>query len=143
MRSKIFRQVGQKIEVRLTPCRDFFGQTDGIIFKQGVRHELCGVAPSSIRHKFLSVSTSDHSRRLKFQILTAKPVDFLKLSLYNKSAFCVGFRQFNYQRPGDPFGLPGLLLSVELMIDNKMATMPACSQLCKQAGKIYDAIGIC
>ncbi len=44
LRSKIFRQVRQKIEVRLTPCRDFFGQTDGIIFKQGVRHELCGVA---------------------------------------------------------------------------------------------------
>ena len=44
MRSKILRQVVQKIEVRLTPCRDFFGQADGIIFKQGVRHELCGVA---------------------------------------------------------------------------------------------------
>ena len=44
LRSKILRQVVQKIEVRLTPCRDFFGHTDGIIFKQGVRHELCGVA---------------------------------------------------------------------------------------------------
>ena len=44
MRSKIFRQVGQKIEVRLTPCRDFLGQHDGTIFKQGVRRKLCGVA---------------------------------------------------------------------------------------------------
>ena len=44
MRSKIFRQVRQKIEVRLTPCRDFFGQHDGTIFKQGVRRKLCGVA---------------------------------------------------------------------------------------------------
>ena len=35
LRSKIFRQVGQKSEVRLAPCRDFFGQADGIIFKQG------------------------------------------------------------------------------------------------------------
>ena len=40
----IFRQVGQKIEVKLMPCRDFLGQADGIMFKQGVRRKLCGVA---------------------------------------------------------------------------------------------------
>lgn len=44
LRSKIFRQVGQIISSHTAVWGLIFGQADGIIFKQGARHELCGVA---------------------------------------------------------------------------------------------------
>ena len=44
MRSKIFRQVVQINQGKADALPRFFGQADGIIFKQAVRLELCGVA---------------------------------------------------------------------------------------------------
>ena len=44
MRSKIFRQVVQINQGKADALPRFFGQADGIIFKQAVRIELCGVA---------------------------------------------------------------------------------------------------
>ena len=44
LRSKIFRQSAQIIGVHTDVWMPIFGQSDGIIFKQGVHRELCGVA---------------------------------------------------------------------------------------------------
>ena len=44
LRSQIFRQNVQIISVHTDVWILIFGQSDGIICKQGVRHELCGVA---------------------------------------------------------------------------------------------------
>ena len=44
LRSKIFRQVVQINQGKADALPRFFGQADGIIFKQAVRLELCGVA---------------------------------------------------------------------------------------------------
>ena len=44
MRSKIFRQVVQINQGKADALPRFFGQADGIIFKQAVRLELGGVA---------------------------------------------------------------------------------------------------
>ena len=44
MRSKIFRQVVQINQGKADALPRFFGQADGIIFKQAARLELCGVA---------------------------------------------------------------------------------------------------
>ena len=44
LRSKIFRQVGQIIRSHTAVWGLISGQADGIILKQGVRHELCGAA---------------------------------------------------------------------------------------------------
>ncbi len=44
LRSKIFRQVVQINQGKADALPRFFGQGDGIIFKQAVRLELCGVA---------------------------------------------------------------------------------------------------
>ncbi len=44
LRSKIFRQVVQINQDKADALPRFFGQADGIIFKQAVRLELCGVA---------------------------------------------------------------------------------------------------
>ncbi|MEE0675195.1 MAG: hypothetical protein UCN61_04960, partial [Ruminococcus sp.] len=46
LRSQIFRQNVQIISVHTDVWILIFGQSDGIICKQGVRHELCGVAYS-------------------------------------------------------------------------------------------------
>ena len=48
MRSKIFRQVVQINQGKADALPRFFGQADGIIFKQAVRLELCGVALSKL-----------------------------------------------------------------------------------------------
>ena len=47
LRSKIFRQVVQINQGKADALPRFFGQADGIIFKQAVRLELCGVALNS------------------------------------------------------------------------------------------------
>ena len=47
LRSKIFRQVVQINQGKAVALPRFFGQADGIIFKQAVRLELCGVALSA------------------------------------------------------------------------------------------------
>jgi hypothetical protein len=44
LRSKIFRQVVQINRGKAVALPRFFGQADGIIFKQAVHFELCGVA---------------------------------------------------------------------------------------------------
>ena len=44
LRSKIFRQVVQINRGKAVALPRFFGQADGIRFKQAVRLELCGVA---------------------------------------------------------------------------------------------------
>jgi len=44
LRSKIFRQVVQINQGKADALPRFFGQADGIVFKQAVRLELCGVA---------------------------------------------------------------------------------------------------
>ena len=44
LRSKIFRQVEQINRGKADALPRFFGQADGIIFKQAVRLDLCGVA---------------------------------------------------------------------------------------------------
>ena len=44
LHSKIFRQVVQINQGKADALLRFFGQADGIIFKQAVRLELCGVA---------------------------------------------------------------------------------------------------
>lgn len=44
LRSKIFCQVEQIICTHTDVWVQILGQADGIIFQQGVRHELCGVA---------------------------------------------------------------------------------------------------
>jgi len=44
LRSKIFRQLVQIISAHTDVLVLIFGQDDGIMFKQGVRRELCGVA---------------------------------------------------------------------------------------------------
>jgi len=44
LRSKIFCQVVQINQGKADALPRFFGQADGIIFKQAVRLELCGVA---------------------------------------------------------------------------------------------------
>ncbi|MED9970371.1 MAG: hypothetical protein UFA98_10245, partial [Ruminococcus sp.] len=44
LRSKIFRQIIQINRGKAVALPRFFGQADGIIFKQAVRFELCGVA---------------------------------------------------------------------------------------------------
>ena len=44
LRSQIFRQNVQIISVHTDVWILIFGQSDGIICKQGVRHELCGIA---------------------------------------------------------------------------------------------------
>ena len=44
LRSQIFRQNVQIISVHTDVWILIFGQSDGIICKQGVHHELCGVA---------------------------------------------------------------------------------------------------
>ena len=44
LRSKIFRQSVQIISIHTGVWVLIFGQSDGTIFKQGVRRELCGVA---------------------------------------------------------------------------------------------------
>ena len=48
LRSQIFRQNVQIISVHTDVWILIFGQSDGIICKQGVRRELCGVALKSI-----------------------------------------------------------------------------------------------
>ena len=48
LRSQIFRQNVQIISVHTDVWILIFGQSDGIICKQGVRRELCGVALSML-----------------------------------------------------------------------------------------------
>ena len=51
LRSQIFRQSAQIISVHTDVWMQIFGLSGGIICKQGVRHELCGVAYTANRHK--------------------------------------------------------------------------------------------
>ena len=51
LRSQIFRQSAQIISVHTDVWMLIFGHSGGIICKQGVRHELCGVAYTANRHK--------------------------------------------------------------------------------------------
>ncbi len=53
LRSQIFRQNVQIISVHTDVWILIFGQSDETIFKQGVRHELCGVALR--RYRIISV----------------------------------------------------------------------------------------
>ena len=48
LRSKIFRQVVPINQGKADALPRFFGQADGIIFKQAVRLELCGVALDNV-----------------------------------------------------------------------------------------------
>ncbi|MED9970579.1 MAG: hypothetical protein UFA98_11365, partial [Ruminococcus sp.] len=65
LRSKIFRQVVQINQGKADALPRFFGQADGIIFKQAVRLELCGVAlsPAYIRDQ-------DVPKRQALKVLT-------------------------------------------------------------------------
>ena len=70
LRSKIFRQVVQINQGKADALPRFFGQADGIIFKQAVRLELCGIALSLYAH-FYSESISAQTLWTAFSIFSA------------------------------------------------------------------------